>query len=131
MLRSLELVVALSAVLMLVGCGSSSHDCTPTPLVVTVSPSSATANHTAAAPGNQAQFTFTTTGGEVGSSCAVSNQAVVETQWASTDSTDISFSDPSKGLATCTGATSGAATVSVTTGKNGAIGKGTASLTCN
>ena len=130
MLPKLGALLVFVASAMLVGCGSSTHDCTPSPLVVTVSPSSATADHSVAAPGNQAQFTFTSTGGDVPSGCSVA-AVVVPPQWSSSDPTDITFADTTNGLATCTGATSGAATVSVKVTKNGATGKGTASLTCN
>ena len=115
--------------LLLSSCGTSVHDCTPTPLVVTVSPASATADHTAAPPANQVQFAANVSGGTVPSGCAVPAVAM-QLQWAVADTTDVSFGS-TNGLATCVNATSGTTTVTATARQGNAQGSGTATLTCN
>jgi hypothetical protein len=111
----------------LTGCGAS-RDCTPTPLVVTVSPATAIADHAAAATGNQVQFSLTTTGGQVPSGCAQTALSVTP-MWKDSDPTDVQFGN-ANGLATCVNATSGATTVTVTASSGSAGGTGTAQLTC-
>jgi hypothetical protein len=130
MIRCIALLFVYAAVSILCACGTSSHDCTPTPIVVTVSPSNGSADHVATAPGNQVQFTATSTGGDIASGCAIPDIAF-SPEWVSSDPTDIQFSDTQKGLATCTNGTSGSTTVTATIFRNGTSGKGTASLTCN
>lgn len=131
--RAVALCAATVSGIALWGCGSSTPDCTQpvTPLVVTVSPANGTANHAAAAPGNQAQFSFTTSGGQLPNGCATP-AVVQEPQWTSSDPTDIQFDNntPSaNGLATCVNATPSPATVTVTV-FSPSQGTGTAQLTC-
>ena len=130
MLARIKLLAIPLACLSLFGCGTSTRDCTPTPIIVSVSPATASANHAAASPGNQVQFTETSTGGVLPEGCAVPPSAFVQ-PWTSSDSTDIQFSNTQPGLATCVNPTSGAATITAAVSKSGATGKGTATLTCN
>jgi hypothetical protein len=91
-----------------------------------VNPASATADHAAAAPGNQTQFFVAYKG--VPNGCAFS-QVVPQADWTVSDTTDVSISsakDGTNGIATCLHATSGAATVTASyQGKTA-----TAQLTC-
>ena len=116
----------------LIGCGGSSAPvCKLT--TISVSPATAVANHTAAAPGNMQHFDAFDTTSIPGCVHTLSN--LTNATWSVSDTTNISISnvqDATYGTATCKGATTGAATVTATV----PVGDGTnvtntASLTCN
>jgi hypothetical protein len=98
------LLSLLSCMLML-ACGSSS-DCT---IHTAIIPPNATADHSAAVPGNQAQFSLTST---VRGNCPlIPDQLGI---WSTSDpvNTTISNQAPTQGLATCLSATPTPATIS-------------------
>jgi hypothetical protein len=108
------------------GCSCGSNpDCSK--YSIAINPASATADHAAAAPGNQAQFFVQYT--NVPSGCSFS-QVVPQADWSVSDTTDISISsakDGTNGTATCMQATGSAAKVTASyQGKTA-----TAQLTCN
>lgn len=126
----------------LAGCGSGpgssgltpKEEC-PAAYELEISPASATANHSAAPPGNQQKFTavwpniFATQNGCVESAL----EALVYPQWTSSDPLNVSVSsasDATNGTATCTGSTSGAVTLSATYTMGDVTKTGTAMLTC-
>ena len=124
--------LALSLGLVVMGCGgSSSPVCKLT--TISVSPPTAVANHTAAAPGNMQHFDAFDSTSIPGCVHILSNLGTAT--WSVSDTTNISISnvhDLTYGTATCHGATAGAATVTTTV----PVGDGTnvtntASLTCN
>lgn len=97
--------------------GGCTLDCTGK-LILNAYPTSATADHSAAAPGNQQQFTVTE--GETfyspsGQICVVpAIEAVVHPLWTNPDPLDISISsanDATNGAAVCTDSTSGPVTL--------------------
>jgi hypothetical protein len=99
------LSLLLSCALM-AGCGFSSNTCT---IKTAIIPANATADHGAAAPGNQAQFSL--------SSSVKGNCPLVpdfEGVWSTSDpvNTSISNQAPTEGLAICLSATTTAATIS-------------------
>ena len=98
------LSLLLSCTLM-VACGKSS-DCT---IKTAIIPSNATADHSAAVPGNQAQFSLSST---VKGNCPLTPDFVGV--WSTSDpvNTTISNQDPTQGLATCLNATPAPATIS-------------------
>lgn len=116
----------------LAGCGNPMPNCTPTSLEI--SPTTATADHLAASPGNKAQF-----GGfnAPPASCSViANTAALWTdlKWTSSDPASVTIGNTvgvDYGIATCSNATSGPVTITAT-GQNdvNATISGTASLTC-
>jgi hypothetical protein len=109
--------------------GSSTHDCNMT--AVSISPASAVANHSAAAPGNQQRFT---PGPVLPAGCTPPPLPFGFATWSVSDPVNVSISnakDQTNGVATCNGATAGAITVTATaTSGNGTV-SGTATLTCN
>lgn len=118
-----------------VGCGGSSHDCTPSSLAIT--PSAATAMHLAAPPANKVQFNGFSDGSSVPSGCPVSFVEAIRTdlKWTASDSVNVTIGNiqgVDYGVATCNSATSQPVTITAT-GPNskGATISGTASLTCN
>ena len=93
--------------LIFAGCGASSdNQCTINALVT---PSNATADHNAAAPGNQVQFSTTST---VTGNCPLI--ADTKGSWSTSDpaNTTVSNQAPTEGLATCLNATPRPATIS-------------------
>ncbi len=127
-------MVALSLSGVLAGCGSQNPTCAGNSPVLAVAPATATADHTATAPGNQQQFIATSRPAAAGPDCAVPN--VIEElkpTWTVSDTLHVSISnanDATNGVATCLGPTTGAATVTATVGSGASVTKLTASLTC-
>jgi len=124
----------LAAALIWAGCGSDKQNCNLTGL--SVFPSSATADHTAGAPGNQVQFFAEAV---VPKGCMVTGAVCVNCVgqiWTVSDSVDVAISNNAgdNGTATCVGATNGAVTVTATapagTNKSQKV-SGTAALICN
>ena len=129
--RSLILFAMCS--LPLVGCASP--DCSNPTTTFSVTPATATADHLAKAPGNQAQFRPQSTN-TYPAGCAVPvlyPPAILDAIWTSSDPINVQISSvvgPTNGLATCVGATHGAVTI---TGKSSSAANAlvsTASLTC-
>lgn len=87
-------------------CGGMSDTCI---ITAAITPSSATADHAAAAPGNQVQFVLSSTA--TGNCPLVPDRVGV---WSTSDpvNTTISNQAPTQGLATCVNATPAAATIS-------------------
>ena len=100
---------------------------------ITVSPGSATVDHTAAPPGNTQQFAAFA--GSVPQGCAVAQSNLTNVIWSVSDPVNVSIGStpgPSFGIATCNAATAGAVTVTGTLNQTDfAPVKATASLTCN
>jgi hypothetical protein len=88
----------------MVACGNSS-DCT---IKTSIIPSNATADHSAAVPGDQAKFSLSST---VKGNCPLTPDFVGV--WSTSDpvNTTISNQDPTQGLATCLNATPTPATI--------------------
>ncbi len=132
MTRRLTLFLLLIATASAVACGNS--DCHLT--AINVSPSSATADHSAAAPGNQAQFAAN---GEFSANCVqlACVNCLQGVTWSVSDPANVSLT-PVTGqsvvVATCIANTSGSVTVTATApvaaGSNDTV-VGTASLTCH
>lgn len=124
------LFVTLVLSLAAAGCGASNHDCNMTAL--SLSPLDATASHTAAAPGNQQQFSATPV---LPSGCPIPPVSFFFATFAVSDTTNVSISnaqDQTHGTATCIGATPAPATVIATaTNGHGVAVTGFARLTCN
>ncbi len=124
----------LCVMLLLAACGDGNKSCQW--IALNVSPATATANHSAAAPGNQAQFAAN---GVVSSGCATAQciNCTPGVTWSVSDAVNVSLTPGPMGqsvvIATCLGATSGAATltatVPVTSGSAQTV-SGTATLTC-
>ncbi len=127
----------LCAVGLILACGADTHNCDLTGL--TVSPQSATANHSAAAPANSQQFSaFPQT--PVG--CAVAQTTLTTVTWSVSDAQNVSISnahDQTYGVATCINAISAPVTVTGTAPAGNPpcptcpvrSVSGTASLTCD
>ena len=100
---------------------------------ITVSPGSATVDHTAAPPGNTQQFAAFA--GSVPQGCVVAQSNLTNVIWSVSDPVNVSIGStpgPSNGLATCNAATAGAVTVTGTLNQTDfAPVKATATLTCN
>lgn len=134
-------LVSLVLLSLASGCGVSPAAQNPCaisfPLVVT--PLSATADHMAAPPGNQAQFTGTARA-TAAPGCPVPALAMREyATWTNPDPTDITISsatDSANGTATCKSATSGPVTLTglfspqVVSGPAPATTEASVTLTC-
>jgi hypothetical protein len=116
-------LVLLFAVACMTGCGGSTNTCK---VSASVTPASATANHNAAVPGNQVQFSISST---VTGNCPLIPDAIGT--WSTSDPvhTSISNQASSQGLATCLAATTAPATIS-TTGTVRGHAINSATLTC-
>jgi hypothetical protein len=124
---------------MLTGCGVSGGGVNGKSqlycmIALTVEPPTGSADHRAAAPGNQVKYAAWY-GPTQGSSCLIPELDVTNATWTSSDPLDVQVSSApgdTNGLATCTGATSGAATLtaSYTPAAGSAPVSGTATLTC-
>ncbi len=130
------LLVLAGCSVLLTGCGAVTDPCSYS-TVLTVSPTTATADHMAAAPGNQQQFVSGTSEVAKGSSttgCAVPAViAVAHPVWTNPDPQAITISsanDATNGTAVCTAATSGPVTLTATTGSGTTVLTSTVSLTC-
>ena len=124
-------LLALSLCLGIAGCGGSTPVCKLTSS--SMSPGSAVVNHNAAAPANTQQFAAFDTSTVPG--CAHSLSSLTTATWSVSDTTNVSISnvhDATYGVATCKGATAGAATVTATVPVgDGTNVSNTASLTWN
>ena len=130
MIRTRLVLVAFS--LLLSGCGAQSPNCVLTN-VFKVGPLTATADHSAAPPGNQQQFTaglFPT----AAPFCPIPlDVARLTPIWTNPDPLAISISsaqNTTNGLATCLTATTGPVTLSATIGKGQNVHTKTVTLTC-
>jgi hypothetical protein len=122
---------------VLTGCAvnaSTGQQCT-NGLAMNISPASATADHTQAAPANQVKFQSVVSP-TASPGCAVPTWVMLATPaWTNPDSKDISIDSSSdvsmNGLATCAGATSGPVTLtaSFTLGTNAPVTQAV-TLTC-
>ena len=121
---------ALLLSLAAAGCGgSSSHDCNMTG--ISISPASGSANHSAAAPGNQQQFMASPV---LPQGCVPPPLPFGFATWSVSDPVNVSISnakDQTNGVATCNGATAGAITVTASTAVANGTVTGMAKLTCN
>ena len=130
--RHLKLASLLvAAVLISTGCGDANRDCNLTAL--SVAPRIASADHTAAASGNQVQFFAGPVTPKVCATAACVN--CWGQTWTVSDPVNVSISNNANdnGTATCLGATSGAVTVTATVqdaGKSTQTVTGAATLTC-
>ena len=122
----------LAALLILCGCGNPPCNTT---WGVEVSPTSATANHTAAPPGNQTQF-IGVASPVARAGCAIPALAARQfATWSNPDPAAIQISsafDTTNGLAVCKAATNGAVTLTGTFTEHlpSSVTK-TVQLTCN
>ncbi len=123
-------IVVLGSLGLLAGCASQNPTCGS---VLAITPTTATADHTAAPPGNQQQFTATSRPvGEPGCDTPLVIPVLLAT-WTVSDTAHVSLSSAEESpnaLATCLGPTTGAATVTATVGSAASATKLTASLTC-
>jgi hypothetical protein len=130
-LRMLACVCIGLVLIVAVGCGGSA-DCGP--VGVSVSPNTATADHTAASPHNQQQF-FATNNFPIKQGCAAITAAILnKVTWSTSDPGDVSISNTqgsTYGVATCISAVSSPVTITATRPRlGGSTFTGTASLTC-
>jgi hypothetical protein len=129
-----RMLFALAAVtVVLTGCGAASPNCTVGLATYSIYPSTGSADHTAASPGNQVQF-FAATSYSYEPGCPVPE--VVRAPfgfWTSSDPLHITIDSSetnTNGLATCTGSTNGAATLTAVSSTAANAMKATATLTC-
>jgi len=126
--RILLYVPFCTGLLIMAGCGSSSStNCTVTALNVT--PATATADHTAAAPGNSQQFAASNlfTGNGV---CTANASAPVSSNWTVSDpSVHLSAAQGPTVTATCTAALASPAAIHAVAVNNPSLA-GQASLSC-
>jgi hypothetical protein len=121
----------IAAVLVSVGCGNTPQSCDLTGL--SISPSTATADHGVSAPGNHVQFVA---GLVAKGQCAFGACVNCWGQtWTVSDPVNVSISNDAldNGIATCLRATNGAVTITATapvSGKSTQTVTGTATLTC-
>ena len=118
--------------LTLAGCGGKSTTMCKINSI-NVFPATATANHTAASPGNMQHFDAFIASEPAG--CVFTQSNLTTATWSVSDTTNISISnvhDATNGTATCHGTTVGAVTVTATVpAGDGSNVSNTASLTCN
>ena len=123
-------VVSLGVTLLAtVGCGGASGGCQP--VGITVSPSTAAANHAAAAPGNSQVFSaIIQLGG--GAVCPAAELAALKnSNWTASDpSVHLSASPATQVTATCAAAVTNPVTITATAADNSGF-TGQAALTCN
>ena len=127
-LSRLFAVVSFGVILPItVGCGGGSGECKP--VGINVGPATATADHTAPAPGNNQVFSATEALGG-GSACPAITGALINSNWTASDpSVHLSASPTNQVTATCTAAV---ASVTITaTAADGSGLTGHATLTCN
>ena len=135
-MRAAIVLCGFCASVLLAGCAASAstgQSCT-SGLLLKLSPMDATADHTQAAPANQVKFAASVYP-TASPGCAVPAWVFLATpQWTSTDAKDIqidsSTNAQTNGLATCVGATDGAATLSASFTFSNTQLTQTASLTC-
>jgi hypothetical protein len=114
-----------------VSCGGSAAPNCALATALTVSPSVATGDHTAASPGNQTQFLGFD---QVVPGCPPPPSFRTDLTWTVSDPVNVTIGNtpgPNNGMATCINATAGAVTVTAS-GLNiqGATITGTAAPTC-
>lgn len=121
-------VLFFATLVIIAGCGApSSNKCTVTALNVT--PATATADHTAAAPGNSEQFAASNlfTGSRV---CTANASAAVNSNWTVSDpSVHLSAAQGALVTATCTAAVPNPVTIKATAVADATL-TGQAMLTC-
>jgi hypothetical protein len=130
-LRSL-LAISTLACLAMSGCGGqTSSSCLI--LAINVSPGTATADHTAAPPGNTQHFDAFIS--KVPPGCAFITGNLFDAVWSVSDPANVSISnapDSTRGTAACKAAAAGTVTVTATKSQSGGPNvTSTASLTCN
>ncbi len=130
-MRNLTLVSVCC--LPLAGCALAPN-CNPTSATFSITPTTATADHTATPPENQVQFRpkLITT---YPAGCALPSVPIIDDAiWTTSDTTNIQIDNTigiTNGLATCVGATTGAATITAKTASPTNPLAATTSLTCN
>jgi hypothetical protein len=112
-----------AAAVVICGCGGNSQISCDDPVVITVSPTSATVSHAAAPPANQVQFIAIGRYGAQPGCGAPALAWIAYGAWSNPDPTDITISsanDSTNGTAECLAPTTGAVTLtgSFTTGVN-------------
>jgi hypothetical protein len=121
------------AVAALTGCAGGTSDCTFTQSF-NVSPLTATANHSAAAPGNQVQFFSTIAPKASAADCPVPLYIIAaRPAWTNPDPLDLTISnanDATNGTAVCNSATSGPVTLTANVGSSATPSLQTVQLTC-
>ena len=129
-MRAVLLLVVGAMTGMLMGCSAMGPDCSRGGTAYKIAPATGMADHAAAAPGNQQQFSITSMA-TAASGCPVS---AVVTQvygtWTSSDPINVAVSsahDATNGLATCLGATAGPVSLNF---QFASTEKGTVTLTC-
>jgi len=126
-LGSRSFVGVFLGVLLLATMGCGGRCCAGIGLNVT--PATATANHTAAAPGNSQAFSATTLFGDCnGTPCTKNAAALIKADWTVSDPSVHLSSSAFTETATCPAAVTGPVTVTATS-TDGLTGQ--ASLTCN
>jgi hypothetical protein len=138
-MKSLALLFALALVALAASCGAGKTNCDGTFAGIAITPMTATADHSAAKPGNQATFIafaqYNYSGG-----CAIpAALQVLTAQWTVSDTTDVTIANtPSDqvpgGIATCLSAVTPPVTVkaaaTLPTGLPAGTFTATAQLTC-
>ena len=109
------LLVLIGCAVFLASCGAASPDCSISD-VLTVDPTTATADHAAKPPGNQQQFT-SLLAPTAAPGCPIPQYiARAYPAWTNPDPLAISISSATNGLATCLAVTDGAVTLTATVG---------------
>lgn len=125
--RVIPSVLVCAALQAIAGCGGSSN-CAAVGL--NVAPSSATLDHTAAAPANSQMFSTTTLFGGGNGVCTGNAAALVSSNWMVSDpSVHLSAAQGPQITATCTAAVASPVTITATA-VDGQMLTGQASLTC-
>ena len=128
-----RVILALSLVLLFVGCGTSTRDCLFGSLNVT--PPAASADHTAPVPGNSQSFLAW--GSNLSPGCGATASNLLNVTWSVSDSTNVTISnapDSTFGTTTCVHSTPTPITVTATLPASSNKGRqvtGTATLMCN
>jgi hypothetical protein len=121
----------LSAVFL--GCAASQNQSCDLTSVLAVGPASATPDHSATPPGNQAQFQATVAPYSSNPSCPIPQYILLlQPTWTISDPLDaqISSAAGTNGVATCMNAAANPITVSASYTSNGTTQTKTATLTC-
>jgi hypothetical protein len=125
-------VMCLSAAIL--GCAAPQSPACSLTDALEVGPTSATADHAASVPGNQAQFQAVLAPHASAPSCPVPQYLVlVDATWTLSDSLDAQISSAAtstNGLATCNNAASNPITVTAAYTVSGATQTATATLVC-
>ena len=112
MLRFSGCLIVGSVCAVVLGCGVAGPNCT-NPLM-SITPQTAALDSTAASPANSLRFSLSYTYSDA--RCAAPTVIVIPTNWAASDSTDVSISnatDQTNGVATCLHATKAPVTISL------------------